>query len=155
MTQFGAVVPQEDLPEKIVNIATPKNTINTIGSVVPEDDLPTTSSVVPKNDIPTGKESVDAASFLEKLKYGFESNIRLEKLANVLQARSPLSGDKYVGENLTEEQIKANQEAKMLREIKDDKLNLSSLVAGTERKTAVEKRLEYYRNKKKDRSNKK
>lgn len=150
MAQFGAVVPQEDLPEKIVNIATPKKTTNTIGSVVPKDDLPTTSPVVPKDDIPTGKESVDAASFLEKLKYGFESNIRLEKLANVLQARSPLSVDKYVGENLTEEQIKANQEAKMLREMKDDELNLSSLVAGTEPKTAVEKRLEYYRNKKKD-----
>lgn len=174
MAILGSVVPQDKLKtnqivikpeeeekkidENIVSqdkIGEAKPT-SIIGDVVPENKLGniktpvTVGDVVPENKQPVSPEKLKTASTWDKFMYGIESNIRAEKLGQVLQSYFPINPNAVPDDN----QYYDKSEISKLYNMKDDELNLSSLMPDQEPKTAVKKRLEFYKNKRENYLNK-
>jgi len=174
MAILGSVVPQDKLKtnqivikpeeeekkidENIVSqdkIGEAKPT-SIIGDVVPENKLGNIKTpvnvgdVVPENKQPVSPEKLKTASTWDKFMYGIESNIRAEKLGQVLQSYFPINPNAVPDDN----QYYDKSEISKLYNMKDDELNLSSLMPDQEPKTAVKKRLEFYKNKRENYLNK-
>jgi len=174
MTTLGSIVPQDKIrtnaiivkPEEeekqIDENIVPQEKIgenkptSIMGDVVPQSKLGDIKTpviigdVVPENKQPVSPEKMKTASTWDKFMYGIESNLRAEKLGEVIQSYFPINPNAVPDDN----QYYDKSEISKLYNMKDDELNLSSLISDQKPKTAVQKRLEYYKNKRENYLNK-